>query len=229
MLFRQFFEKESSTYTYMIGCERTRQAFVIDPVISEVDEYLTFLNDAGYQLIYTMETHVHTDHISAAVQLRKYTGCRKVVHKEGGAKSVDLMILDGTRFVLGDIEIEARHTPGHTNACMSYVVDNMIFTGDTLHINGCGRTDYQSGDAARLYDSVHNKIYTLPDETLIYPGHDYSGKKVSTVGEQKKLNKRLSKDINKKTFIELMENLDLPLPKKINEALPANLACDTPQ
>lgn len=225
MIFKQFFETETSTYTYLLGCEATKEAVLIDPVGSEVDKYLEVLKEEGLTLIYTMETHVHADHVTGADRLRNITGSKSVVHRDGGAMCGDLLVTDGIRLNVGDIEIEVRHTPGHTNGCVSYFVGDRIFTGDALLIGGCGRTDFQMGDAGKLYDSIHKQIFSLSDETLVYPGHDYNGNTVSTVGAEKKHNKRLGNNKSKAEFIEIMDNLKLAYPKFIDVALPANQAC----
>lgn len=225
MIFKQFFERETSTFTYLLACEVTRQAVLIDTVISELDSYLTELQDKNLKLIYTLETHVHADHITAADLLRKRLGSKSIIYKDAGAKCGDILVTDNTQINVGSLHIEVRHTPGHTNGCVSYVIDNLVFTGDALLINGCGRTDFQMGDASQLFDSIHKKIFSLPDETLIYPGHDYNGKTVTTVGIEKQFNKRIGQKIGKEDFIKIMSNLKLDYPKQIEIALPANLEC----
>jgi len=225
MIFKQFFETQTSTYTYLLGCEATKEAALIDPVDSEVEHYLEVLKEEGLTLRYTLETHVHADHVTAADRLRTITGSKSVVHRDAGAACGDLLVTDGIHLNVGNITIEVRHTPGHTNGCVSYLVGDRIFTGDALLIGGCGRTDFQMGDAAQLYDSIHQKIFTLPDETLVYPGHDYNGNTVSTVGAEKKDNKRLGNNKSKEAFVEIMRNLKLAYPKFIDVALPANQAC----
>lgn len=225
MIFKQFFETETSTFTYLLGCEETKEAVLIDTVESEVDKYLAVLKEEGLTLVYTMETHVHADHVTGADTLRNAVGSKSVVHRDGGAMCGDLLVTDGIHLNVGNIDIEVRHTPGHTNGCVSYYVGDRIFTGDALLIGGCGRTDFQMGDSAQLYDSIHNKIFSLPDETLVYPGHDYNGNTVSTVGKEKKENKRLGGNKTKEEFIEIMKNLKLAYPKFIDVALPANQAC----
>jgi sulfur dioxygenase len=177
------------------------------------------------KLVYTLETHVHADHVTAADALRKKLGSKSVLYKDAGAACGDILVTDNTQINVGSINIEVRHTPGHTNGCASYVVGNLVFTGDALLINGCGRTDFQMGNAGQLFDSIHQKIFSLPDTTLIYPGHDYNGKTVSTVGIEKQFNKRIGQNISKEDFIEIMSNLKLDYPLKIGVALPANLAC----
>lgn len=225
MIFEQFFEPVSSTFTYLLACEKTRQAVLIDPVESETARYLAALRERSLSLVYTLETHVHADHVTAADTLRKRLGSKSVVHRDAGAMCGDLLVTDGIHLAVGLLDIEVRYTPGHTNGCVSYYVGDRIFTGDALLIDGCGRTDFQQGDAGQLYDSIHNKIFTLPDDTLVYPGHDYRGNKVSTVGHEKRENQRLGRAISRDAFIDLMANLKLAYPKQIDVALPANQAC----
>lgn len=228
MIFRQFEEPESNTYTYLIGCPKTRECALIDPVASEVPFYLSVLADLDLTLMYVMDTHVHADHVTAASRLREATGCSSVLHESAGVACADILVGDGDRLSIGGLTVKVLHTPGHTDACISFLAGDRVFTGDALLIDGCGRTDFQAGDPGRLYDSIHGKIFSLPDETLVYPGHDYKGRRVSSVGEQKVRNERLGGDRTKAEFIEIMNNLDLPYPKQIDAALPANLACGNP-
>lgn len=225
MIFHQLFDKESSTFTYLIGCAQTQKAALIDPVESETKKYIALLELLGLKLIYTLETHVHADHITGADFLRQKLGSKSVVHKDSGAKCADILVNDNDKLMVGKIEVNVLHTPGHTNGCVSYLIENMIFTGDALLINSCGRTDFQMGNASQLYDSIHNKIFQLPNETLVYPGHDYNEQNHSTIGFEKKNNKRLKTSISKERFIGIMAELQLDYPKKIKVALPANLNC----
>ncbi|MGV0887685.1 MBL fold metallo-hydrolase [Acinetobacter venetianus] len=225
MIFHQFFEKESSTYTYLIASEQTHEAVLIDPVASEIESYAKKLNEHNLTLVYSLDTHVHADHVTAANLLREKFGCKTVLHRHSGVACGDIFITDRSAVRVGEILIEARYTPGHTNACTSYVVDGMVFTGDALLIDGCGRTDFQDGSAETLYDSIHQQIFTLADETIVYPGHDYKGRLSSTVGHERLHNARLGKGKSKQDFVQIMTNLDLPYPKKIDIALPANKAC----
>lgn len=225
MIFEQMFEMESSTYSYLLGCENTNQAVLIDPVESELDKYIKVLENYGLDLIYTFETHVHADHITGADLLRKKFGSKSVVHRDAGAMCADLLVTNGIHLTIGSIDIEVRYTPGHTSGCVSYLNNDRIFTGDTILIDGCGRTDFQNGDAGQLYDSIHKQIFQLPDETLIYPGHDYKGETVTTVGEEKKQNSRVGNNKTREEFITLMSKLKLAYPKRIDKALPANQAC----
>lgn len=225
MIFRQLFEPVSSTYTYLLGCERTRQALLIDPVAEEVGAYIQLLKDLELKLVYTLETHVHADHVTGAALLREKLGSKSVVHRDAGASCADLMVSDGEQLQVGDIHIEVRHTPGHTNADVAYVIGDRVFTGDALLIGGCGRTDFQQGDAGRLYDSVHKKLFTLPPDTLVYPAHDYNGNTVSTIKQEMAKNARLGGGKTRDEFIQIMRDLKLPYPKQIDRALPANQAC----
>ena len=225
MIFKQFFDPVTSTFTYLLGCEKTRQAVLIDTVASELPVYLKEFEAQNLKLIYTLETHVHADHVTGADALRQKLGSKSVVHRDAGAMCGDLLVTDGVHLVVGTLDLEIRYTPGHTNGCVSYFTGDQIFTGDALLIGGCGRTDFQGGDSGRLYDSIHQKIFSLPDEVKVYPGHDYNGHTVSTVGEERKNNKRLGKNCSREDFIKLMSELKLAYPKYIDIALPANQAC----
>ncbi|TXJ06715.1 MAG: MBL fold metallo-hydrolase [Acinetobacter sp.] len=225
MMFKQFFEPESSTYTYLLGCEHTHEAVLIDPVASEVEHYTQALDEHGLTLVYTLDTHVHADHVTAANALRNKFGSKSILHRNSGVDCGDIFITDRSAIRIGNFLIEARYTPGHTNACTSYVIDGMVFTGDALLIDGCGRTDFQEGNPATLYESIHQQLFSLPDDTIVYPGHDYKGRLSSTIGQEKQSNARLGHHRSKAEFIEMMNNLNLPYPKKIDIALPANKAC----
>ncbi len=224
MIFRQLFEPDTSTYSYLLGCERTRRACLIDPVASEVEGYVSRLKELDLTLMYTLETHVHADHVTGAAWLRDRLGSKSVVHRDAGAACADLLVTDGVVLQVGELVFEVRHTPGHTNGCVSYVMADRVFTGDALLIDGCGRTDFQQGDAGQLYDSITSKLFTLPADTLVYPGHDYRGNTVSTITQERAKNSRLSGK-SRAEFIELMQRLELPYPKHIDQALPANRAC----
>jgi len=232
MYFRQLIDRESSTYTYLLADEETREAVLIDPVREQIERDVALLDELDLTLRYVLETHVHADHITSAGVLRQRLGAKTVLSAAAGAGCPDVLVEDGQVIAVGGMRIEARHTPGHTGGCATYVVDDgsaqRAFTGDTLMIRGCGRTDFQEGDAGTLYDSVWNKILTLPDATAIYPGHDYRGRTMTTVGEEKRLNPRLGQERNKAEFIEIMAGLKLAMPKKLNVAVPANLRCGIP-
>ncbi|WP_119632774.1 MBL fold metallo-hydrolase [Methylocaldum marinum] len=225
MIFKQLFEPDTCTYTYLLGCDRTRRTVLIDPVANEVENYIGRLKQLDLNLLYTMETHVHADHITGSGLLREHLGSKSVVHRDAGAMCADLLVTDGILLQVGDLEIEVRHTPGHTNGCVSYVVGDRVFTGDALFIGGCGRTDFQQGDAGRLYDSITKKLFTLPPDTLVYPGHDYNGNTVSSIKQEMAKNPRLGAGKSREEFIAIMNELDLPYPKYIDQALPANQAC----
>jgi glyoxylase-like metal-dependent hydrolase (beta-lactamase superfamily II) len=224
-LFRQFFDPESSTYTYLIADSQTKEAVLVDTVLEQVDRDLQVLDDLGLSLRYCLETHIHADHITGAGKLRQQTGCRVLVPKNATARSADRSLSDRETLALGGVRIEAIATPGHTHSHLAYLVNNThLLTGDALLIRGCGRTDLQSGDAGTLYDTVTQRLFTLPEETLVYPAHDYKGRTVSTIGEEKRLNPRFS-DRTREQFIAIMSHLGLSYPKKMNEAVPANEYC----
>jgi len=225
MIFRQLFETETSTYTYLLGCERTRRAVLIDPVASEMDDYIQLLQALNLELIYTLETHVHADHITASGLLREKLGSKSVVHRDAGALCADLLVTDGVPLQVGDLEFEVRHTPGHTSGCVSYVMSDRVFTGDALLIGGSGRTDFQQGDAGQLYDSIIRKLFSLPPDTLVYPGHDYQGNTVSTIKQEMAKNARLGSGKSREDFIAIMQDLKLAYPRFIDKALPANRSC----
>jgi len=225
MIFKQLFETETSTYSYLLGCERTHRAILIDPVASELDDYIDLLNSLTLKLIYTLETHVHADHITGSGLLRQKLGSKSVVHRDAGAMCADLLVTDGVPLQVGDLELEVRHTPGHTNGCVSYVMADRVFTGDALLIGGSGRTDFQQGDAGQLYDSITGKLFTLPPDTLVYPGHDYNGNTVSTIKQEMAKNTRLGGGKSREEFIAILQDLKLAYPKFIDKALPANQSC----
>jgi len=227
MLFRQLFDPETSTYTYVLADEDTREAVLIDSVKEQVERDLTLVEELDLKLVHTLETHVHADHITGAAEIRKRLGTRSVVAARGGASCGDVQVSDGDRVTFGRHALVVRTTPGHTDGCVSFVLDDesMVFTGDALLIRGCGRTDFQQGDPHRLYRSVHDKIFSLPDDTRVYPGHDYRGHTVSTVGEERRHNHRLGNGRSEEAFVEIMDQLDLAQPKRIGQAVPANLNC----
>ncbi|MDP2311980.1 MAG: MBL fold metallo-hydrolase [Pseudomonadota bacterium] len=225
MIFRQLFESASSTYTYLLADPVTRRALLIDPVVEEVETYAALLADLGLTLEYTLETHVHADHVTAGAALRERFGSRTVVHRDGGAACADVPVKHGDHIRVGAIELEVRETPGHTNGCVAYVGADRVFTGDTLLIGGCGRTDFQQGDAGRLYDSVHSELLSLPPDTLVYPAHDYKGRSVSTIKEETATNARLGGGTSREAFMAIMANLKLAYPKQIDRAVPANQHC----
>ncbi len=225
MLFRQLFEPVSSTFTYLLADPITREAVLIDPVVEEVDAYVGLLTELGLTLVYTLETHVHADHVTAGAKLRDRLGSRTVVHADGGAACADFPVHNGDHVRFGGIDLEVRETPGHTNGCVAYVAGDRAFTGDALLIGTCGRTDFQQGDASRLYDSIHTQLFTLPPDTLVYPGHDYKGRTVSTIKEEIATNARLGGGKTREAFVALMGDLKLAPPKQLARAVPANQQC----
>ncbi|MEE9338461.1 MAG: MBL fold metallo-hydrolase [Methylococcaceae bacterium] len=224
MIFKQLFDKTSCTFTYLLADLDSKEALFIDPVDNHVDEYLALLKKHNLQLKYSFETHVHADHITASGLLRQATGAKTAIGLHCRAGTADYQLEGNEVFTLGTSTIKTIATPGHTAGSISYLWKDKLFTGDTLFIGGCGRTDFQNGNAGDLFDSVTKKIFTLPGETLVYPGHDYKGNFVSCVYQEKTSNPRLSGK-TRDEFIEIMDNLNLPVPKLINEAVPANLYC----
>lgn len=229
-VFRQLFDPQSSTYTYLLGDREAGEAILIDPVFEQADRDAALLHELGFKLVATVDTHVHADHVTGAWLLKKRLGSKIAVSAASGAEGADIALEEGDRVAFGKRYIRALSTPGHTDGCMTYVLDDdsMAFTGDALLIRGCGRTDFQQGSPYRLYKSVHDKVFTLPDDTLLYPAHDYRGLTVTSVAEEKAHNPRLGSEIGEEDFAGYMENLGLPHPKKIDEALPANLVCGKP-
>lgn len=225
LIFRQFCDPETSSYTYLIADRQTREAVLVDPVLEQVERDLQAIDDLGLTLRYCLETHIHADHVTGAGKLRQLRGAQVLVPEKAAVLKADLSLADGEILTIGSVTIQAIATNGHTNAHLSYLVNNThLLTGDALFIRGCGRTDFQGGDAGTLYDAVTEKLFTLPDETLVYPAHDYQGRTVSTIGEEKRLNPRFS-DRTREQFITIMNNLNLAFPKKMNEAVPANEYC----
>ncbi|XP_068629933.1 persulfide dioxygenase ETHE1, mitochondrial [Battus philenor] len=223
--FRQLFDTVSSTYTYLLGDIHTREAVLIDPVLEHAERDATLINELGFKLVYAMNTHMHADHVTGTGKLKSLLpGTKSVIGKASGAQA-DIHLVDGDHVKFGEYKILAAATPGHTNGCLTYIFDQqcMAFTGDTLLIRGCGRTDFQEGSSERLYKSVHSRIFTLPEHYTLYPAHDYKGQTATTVGEEKKYNPRLTKPLEE--FIHIMDTLNLPYPKMIDKALPANRVC----
>ena len=229
MIFRQLFEPESSTYTYLFGCRQTGKAVLLDPVLETIDRDLAALQELELELEYTLETHIHADHITSACRLRSLTGCKVAYPEMDGLACADVAVSEINPLSVGTLALQPLFTPGHTDAHHSYLVDLpgslRVFTGDALLIDGCGRTDFQDGDATALYRSVHEKIFTLPDDTLVYPAHDYHHRHASTVTQERERNPRLGGGKTLEQFIEIMANLDLPYPKRIDVAVPANRLC----
>jgi len=226
MIFRQLFEPASSTYTYLIGCEQTGQAALIDPVLETVERDLGIIQEIGLKLACTVETHIHADHVTGAGRLRALSGSKAGFPLASGAEFIDFTIAEGTPVAIGELTLRPLYTPGHTDDHHAYFLEAVgsarLFTGDALLIEGCGRTDFQNGDAATLYRSVHEKIFALGDETLVYPAHDYNQRFVSSVGQEKARNPRLGGGKSVDEFVTIMAGLNLPRPKKIDVAVPAN-------
>ena len=222
LMVKQLFDRESCTCTYLLADPKTQEGALIDPVREQFERDMQIINELGIELLYAIETHPHADHVTSSGKIRQTTGARIVFGESSGIQAIDISIADQQELALGNYQIKAIATPGHTSACTSYYVDGMLFSGDTLLIRGCGRTDFQDGDPAHLYDSITQKLFTLGDETIVYPAHDYNGRTWSTIGEERKWNPRLGNNREKQSFVDLMNNLNLDLPKKINEAVPAN-------
>jgi glyoxylase-like metal-dependent hydrolase (beta-lactamase superfamily II) len=225
MIFRQLLDPETSTWSYLLADPVSRQALLIDSVREQLERDLALLAELELRLVFAVETHVHADHVTASGRLREKLGARVVVGAASGVTNADLLLADGAGIRFGPHWLEARATPGHTSGCVTWVCADagMAFTGDALLIRGCGRTDFQQGDARRLFRSVRERILTLPDETLLYPAHDYRGRSVTTVAEEKRFNPRLGLARSEAEFVAIMEGLKLAYPKRMDEAVPANL------
>jgi glyoxylase-like metal-dependent hydrolase (beta-lactamase superfamily II)/rhodanese-related sulfurtransferase len=230
MIFRQLFDPQSSTYTYLLADEHSRQALLVDPVFEQARRDTALVEELGLKLLWTLETHVHADHVTGAWLLRERLGSRIALSAASRAEGADRLLEDGDRIEFGRRWLEVRTTPGHTDSCITYVVDDhkAALTGDALLIRGCGRTDFQQGSADVLYRSVHERIFSLPDECLLYPAHDYRGLTVTSVGEEKLFNPRLGGQILREDFVGNMRHLGLPHPKQMEQAVPANLHCGRP-
>ena len=228
--FRQLFDEDSNTYTYLLWDQQSKDAVLVDPVDLQVDRDLQIIRELGLNLVYDVNTHAHADHITGTYLLKQNIEGLKCVISAASGAAADIKIGHGDRIVFGNRFIEARATPGHTVGCMSFVADDKSFvlTGDTLLIHGCGRTDFQGGSAETLYESIYSQIFTLPDSTVIYPGHDYQGRTQSTVANEKANNPRLGYEKTKDEFVEIMANLNLAYPKKFDVAVPANMRGGVP-
>ena len=222
MIFNQLFDEKSSTYTYIISSGKGREALIIDPVIEHTNEYIKVLENLKLKLVKVIDTHIHADHVSGLNELNKKTNCKRIMGEKSKSEVIDIKIKDGEKIEIENIKLEAMYTPGHTDCSYSYLMNDRVFTGDTLLINGTGRTDFQSGSPYDAYDSLFNRLLKLPEKTLVYPAHDYNGKKNSTIENEKNNNPRLQVS-SKEEYAEIMNNLNLANPKMIDIAVPANL------
>lgn len=230
-MFRQLFDPVSSTYTYLLGCDESRDAVVIDPVFEQHARDTALVRELGFNVRYVLDTHIHADHVTSAWLMRTSMNAEIVLSRRYGVEQVDVAVDQGDVLGFGNCSLTVRATPGHTNGCLTYVTSDqdMAFTGDCLMIRGAGRTDFQAGDVHVMWGSIREQIFTLPDECLVYPGHDYSGRTVSTVGEEKRFNPRIGGDAREEDFVGYMENLGLAHPKLIDIAVPANLKSGRPE
>ena len=222
MIFEQLFDTKSSTYTYNISRGKGREALIIDPVIEHTDEYIKVLESLELKLVKVIDTHIHADHVTGLNELNKRTNCARIMGENSKSEVIDIKLKDDENINVENIELKAIYTPGHTDCSYSYLMNDRVFTGDTLLINGTGRTDFQNGSAHQAYESLFGKLLKLPEETLVYPAHDYNGKKYSTIGSEKSKNPRLQVS-SKEEYAEIMDNLNLANPKMMDIAVPANL------
>ena len=222
MIFRQVFDNKSSTYTYLIASAKGREAIIIDPVLENVETYTNLLKELDLKLVKVIDTHIHADHVTGATELKSKTRCATVMGENTPADLVDIKLKDEETIKVDKLEIKAIYTPGHTSDSYSFLMDNCLFSGDTLLINGTGRTDFQNGSSKDAYNSIFNRLLKLPEDTILYPGHDYNGKKFSTIGDEKKFNPRLQVK-NAEEYTELMSNLNLAKPKLIDINVTRNI------
>ena len=222
MIFKQEFDTKSSTYTYIIASAKGREAVIIDPVIENVESYIKILNELDLKLVKVIDTHIHADHVTGASKLQKVTNCTTLMGEHSPAETVDIKVKDSEIINIDNLKIKSLYTPGHTSDSYSFLLDNYLFTGDTLLINGTGRTDFQNGSSKDAYNSLFNNLLKLPDETLVYPGHDYNGKFSSTIGNEKKFNPRLQvKSVDE--YVDIMSKLNLARPKLIESNVSRNI------
>ncbi|MDA9950362.1 MBL fold metallo-hydrolase [Candidatus Pelagibacter sp.] len=215
MIFKQIFDTESSTYTYLIASSKGREAVIIDPVIENVDNYIKILGELDLKLVKVIDTHIHADHVTGATKLKKATNCTTLMGEHTPADAVEIKVKDGEIIEIDNLKIKSLYTPGHTSDSYSFLLDNYLFSGDTLLINGTGRTDFQNGSSKDAYNSLFNNLLKLPEETLVYPGHDYNGKFSSTIGNEKKFNPRLQVK-SEDEYVDIMSKLNLSKPKLID-------------
>jgi sulfur dioxygenase len=222
MIFKQLFDQKSSTYTYLIASAEGREALIIDPVLENVNQYIELLKQLDLRLVKVIDTHIHADHVTGASKLKDITKCSTIMGDHTPAESVEIKVKDDEYINLDNLKIRAMYTPGHTSDSYCFLMDNQLFSGDTLLINGTGRTDFQNGSATAAYNSIFNKLLKLPEDTLLYPAHDYKGEKVSTIGKEKKQNPRLQVN-SVDEYVEIMNNLNLKKPKEIDFNVAKNI------
>ena len=222
MIFKQVFDQKSSTYTYLIASSVGREALIIDPVIDNVEDYINLLTELNLKLVKVIDTHIHADHVTGASKLKDKTKCVTIMGEHTPTDAVEIKVKDDEVIKLDQLKLRALHTPGHTSDSFSFLMDNYLFSGDTLLINATGRTDFQNGNAKDAYNSIFNRLLKLPDETLLYPAHDYKGEKVSTIGKEKKFNPRLQVN-NVDEYVKIMNNLNLKKPAAIDFNVASNL------
>jgi len=222
MIFKQVFDTKTSTYTYLIASAKGREAVIIDPVLENVDSYINLLKELDLRLVKVIDTHIHADHVTGATKLKEATSCTTIMGEHTPADAVEIKVKDNDRIYIDDLSIKSIYTPGHTSESYSFLLNNCLFSGDTLLINGTGRTDFQNGSSKDSYHSIFDKLLKLPEDTLLYPGHDYNGKKVSTIGNEKKFNPRLQvKNVDE--YIEIMSNLNLSKPEMMDSNVSRNI------
>ena len=222
MLFRQLFDKSSSTYTYLIASAKGREALIIDPVLENIEQYIKLLNELDLKLVKVIDTHIHADHITAASKLKNITNCTTIMGEHTPSDIVEIKVKDDEKIYVDKLEIKVIYTPGHTKDSYSFLMNDYLFSGDTLLINGTGRTDFQGGNSKDSYNSIFNRLLKLPEETLLYPAHDYNGQTVSTIGKEKKFNPRLQvNSVNE--YIDIMNNLNLSKPKLMDINVASNI------
>ena len=222
MIFEQLFDTKSSTYTYILSSGKGREALIIDPVLEHTDQYINLLNKLELKLVKVIDTHIHADHITGLNELSERTSCTKIMGENSKSEVVDLRVKEDENVKIDNINLKVMYTPGHTDCSYSYLMNDRVFTGDTLLINGTGRTDFQNGNARQQYDSIFNKLLKLPENTIVFPAHDYNGKKHSTIGSERNNNPRLQVN-SVDQYVEIMNNLKLANPKMMDVAVPANL------